>query len=53
VSGQSVVEAAATLEAAGLVVSSTDGSPSNPVVRTDPPSGTTVRKGSSVALATG
>jgi len=53
VAGKSAEEAAAALEAVGLVVSSTDGSPTNPAVGTDPPSGTTVRKGSSVVLKTG
>jgi serine/threonine-protein kinase len=49
----SVVEAAAQLEAAGLSVSDTQGSPTKAVSRTDPAGGTTVRRGASVTLFTG
>ena len=53
VAGLSVVDAAAQLEAKGLVVSSTQGSPTKPVVGTDPAVGTEVRIGSSIVLVTG
>jgi serine/threonine-protein kinase len=53
VTGDSVVDAAAALEAQGLVVSETRGSPRQPVARTDPPAGAEVRVGSSVTIITG
>jgi serine/threonine-protein kinase len=53
VNGLSVVEAAAALEAQGLVVGGTQGSPTRPAAGTDPAAGTTVRVGSSVTIITG
>ncbi len=53
VAGLSVVDAGNKLEAAGLVVSGTQGSPTKPVVGTSPAAGTTVRKGSAVTIVTG
>jgi serine/threonine-protein kinase len=53
VAGASVVDAAAELEAQGLVVSDTRGSPRQPVVRTEPAAGTEVRVGSSITIITG
>jgi serine/threonine-protein kinase len=52
VRGLSVVDAAARIEAAGLAVSGTQGSPTRPVTGTNPAAGTLVRKGSSVTLVT-
>lgn len=49
----SAVEAARRLEAAGLVVSSTQGSPAKPVTGTNPSAGTQVRRGTSVVIITG
>ena len=53
VSGMTVVEAADALEAAGLVVSGTQGSPRQDVASTSPAAGTTVKKGTSVTIITG
>lgn len=53
VRGLSAVEAAKRLEGAGLVVSSTQGSPAKPVTGTNPAAGTQVRRGSSVVIITG
>ncbi|MCC5952314.1 MAG: PASTA domain-containing protein [Acidimicrobiia bacterium] len=53
VSGMSVVDAATELERVGLVVSSTQGSPTRPVSWTDPAPGDVVRIGTSVTLVTG
>lgn len=52
VAGLSVVDAAAQLEAAGLDVGSTTGSPTRPVTGTTPAAGEVVRLGSSVTLST-
>jgi serine/threonine-protein kinase len=52
VTGMSVVEAGNELEAVGLVVSGTQGSPTKPVASTTPAAGTQVRKGSSVTIIT-
>jgi len=52
VRGQSVVDAAAAIEAAGLVVSSTTGSPTRPVTGTEPSIGDVVRLGTSVTITT-
>jgi len=52
VTGLAVVEAARRLEAAGLVVTSTTGSPTQPVTSTDPARGTTARLGSNVTIST-
>lgn len=52
VEGASVAEATTALEDAGLVVSGLEGSPRKKVTATDPPAGTTVRKGSKVKLFT-
>jgi eukaryotic-like serine/threonine-protein kinase len=51
--GLSAAEAAQRLQAAGLVVTSTQGSPANAVTGTSPAAGTTVRRGSSVVIITG
>ena len=50
--GKSVTEAAAELQALGLIVSGIHGSPLGKVKSTDPGVGTTVRKGTSVVLIT-
>lgn len=50
--GLPVVEAARRLEAAGLVVTATTGSPTQPVTSTDPARGTTVRLGSNITIST-
>jgi serine/threonine-protein kinase len=50
--GQSVVDAAKAIEAAGLTVSGTSGSPTKKVTASNPPAGTVVKKGSSVELST-
>lgn len=50
--GDSVVDAASELEALGLVVASTQGSPTQPVSGTDPAVGETVQIGSSITLIT-
>lgn len=50
--GLSVVDAGAQLEAAGLEVGSTTGSPTRPVTGTTPAAGEVVRLGSSVTLST-
>jgi serine/threonine-protein kinase len=52
VTGLSVQQAAEILEDAGLVVTSTTGSPTRPVVSTNPSAGTSVRRGSSVTITT-
>lgn len=52
VTGLAVVDAAGRLEAAGLVVTATTGSPTRPVTATSPRAGTTVRIGSSVTIST-
>lgn len=52
VRGLPVVEAARQLEAAGLVVTATTGSPTQPVTGTDPARGTTVRLGSNITIST-
>jgi eukaryotic-like serine/threonine-protein kinase len=52
VTGESVVVAAAQLEAAGLVVTSLQGSPSRSVTGTSPSAGTTVRIGSNITITT-
>ncbi len=52
VSGLSVQQAAGILEDAGLVVTSTTGSPTRPVASTSPAAGTSVRRGSSVTIST-
>lgn len=52
VAGLSAADAATRLEAAGLVVSSTRGSPANKVTGTDPAAGTQVRRGTSVVIIT-
>jgi beta-lactam-binding protein with PASTA domain/tRNA A-37 threonylcarbamoyl transferase component Bud32 len=50
--GDSVETAARALEALGLVVTDTLGSPTRPVTSTSPAVGTTVRKGSSITIST-
>ena len=50
--GLPVVEAARRLEAAGLVVTATTGSPTQPVTSTDPARGTTARLGSNITIST-
>lgn len=50
--GLPVVEAARRLEAAGLVVTATTGSPTQPVTSSDPARGTTVRLGSNITIST-
>ena len=52
VTGLSVQQAAGILENAGLVVTSTTGSPTRPVASTNPSAGTSVRRGSSVTITT-
>lgn len=52
VAGLAVVDAAARLEAAGLVVTATTGSPTRPVTGTSPQAGATVRIGSSITITT-
>ncbi|MCX7621736.1 MAG: PASTA domain-containing protein, partial [Acidimicrobiales bacterium] len=52
VRGLSVVDAAARIEAAGLLVSGTQGSPTKSVTGTNPAAGSMVRKGSAVTLVT-
>jgi len=51
--GKSVTEVTTILQGLGLTVSRVDGSPLNPVRATNPVPGTTVRRGTSVVLATG
>jgi serine/threonine-protein kinase len=53
VAGRTAADAATVLQQAGLQVSGTQGSPANPVRGTDPASGTTVRRGTAVAIITG
>lgn len=53
VAGLSAADAATRLQAAGLVVSSTQGSPANKATGTNPGAGKSVRRGSSVAIITG
>ena len=52
VSGESVADAQAELEAAGLVVDGVDGPPNGVVTGTDPAAGLTVDRGASVVLVT-
>ncbi len=44
VKGRTAADAAAVLQAAGLKVSGTQGSPANPVTGTNPAEGTTVKR---------
>jgi serine/threonine-protein kinase len=53
VRGLSASEAARQLQAAGFVVTSTQGSPANAVTGTNPAAGTEVRPGTSVVIITG
>jgi len=53
VANLSASDAATKLQAAGLTVTSTQGSPANKVTGTNPPVGTVVRKGSSIVIITG
>lgn len=53
VAGLSAAEAAQQLQAQGFVVTSTQGSPANPVTGTSPAAGTEVRPGTSVVIITG
>jgi beta-lactam-binding protein with PASTA domain/tRNA A-37 threonylcarbamoyl transferase component Bud32 len=53
VSGDSVADATAALEAAGFEVQGVSGSPSRPVVRTDPGAGSMEERGTAVSLITG
>jgi serine/threonine-protein kinase len=50
--GRTAANAADQLQAAGLRVSGTQGSPANPVTGTNPAAGTTVRRGTSVTIIT-
>jgi serine/threonine-protein kinase len=50
VSGRSVEEAAASLEAAGLAVSGVTGNPRGVVLATDPPAGEQVPRGTGVVI---
>ncbi len=50
--GLSAAEAADKLEAAGFVVSDTNGPPNSPVLATDPPAGEFHRKGTSIIIFT-
>lgn len=50
--GLDVSEATAEIESVGLVVSGVDGSPTGPVLTTDPGPGTVLEQGSSVAIIT-
>jgi serine/threonine-protein kinase len=52
VAGLSAADAAGRLEAAGLVVSATRGSPADTVTGTDPAAGAQVRRGTSVVIIT-
>ena len=52
VSGDSVSDAQATLEAAGLVVDGVEGPPNGVVTGTDPAAGLTVDRGTSIVLIT-
>jgi len=52
VRGLSVVDAATRIEAQGLVVSGTQGSPTKPVVGTNPAAGALVRRGTPVTITT-
>ena len=52
VSGESVADAQAELEAAGLLVDGVDGPPNGVVTGTDPAAGLTVDRGTSVVLVT-
>ena len=53
VTGLSLADAAAKLQAAGLTVSGTQGSPLGRVQGTNPASGTVVRRGTAVVIITG
>ena len=53
VKGMSVADAAAALQAAGLTVSGTQGSPLGKVQGTNPAAGTVVRRGTAVVIITG
>jgi len=53
VKGLSVTDAANALQAAGLTVSGTQGSPLGAAVSTDPGAGASVKKGTSVVIITG
>lgn len=53
VANLSASDAATKLQAAGLTVTSTQGSPANKVTGTNPPVGTVVRRGSSIVIITG
>jgi eukaryotic-like serine/threonine-protein kinase len=50
--GETIAQATATLQGAGLVVSGVSGDPSKMAKGTDPPTGTTVPTGSSVSILT-
>jgi serine/threonine-protein kinase len=52
VAGMTAPDAVKAMEAVGLSVSGTDGSPSDKVKASDPVAGTVVKKGSSVKLIT-
>lgn len=53
VAGLSAADAATKLQGAGLVVSSTQGSPANKATGTSPSAGKSVRRGTSVTIITG
>jgi beta-lactam-binding protein with PASTA domain len=52
VKGRTAANAATELQAKGLQVSGTQGSPANPVTGTNPAAGTSVRRGTAVAIIT-